>query len=70
MVSKTDVIKKKYDFSAGKYFAPKIELTSYTNEEFNGRISVISNELKNLIEESNKCNNNILEQLEHLKYDL
>lgn len=70
VVSKTDVIKKKYDFSAGKYFAPKIELTSYTNEEFNGKISVIRNELKNLMEESNKCNNNILEQLERLKYDL
>lgn len=70
VVTKADVIKKKYDFSAGKYFAPKIELTSYSNEEFNTSINAISSELRNLISESNACNDNILKQLESLKYDI
>lgn len=70
VVTKADVIKKKYDFSAGKYFAPKIELMSYSNEEFNKKINVISSELRSLIKETNECNDNIFKQLESLKYDI
>ena len=61
---------KKLSFSAGQYFEVKIEYVELTQEEFNSRMTEYADTLKELFAEGNKLQNEILEQLKRVQYDL
>lgn len=60
---------KEYSFSAGQYFDIKIEYVDITEDEFNRRVSNYRALLKEQFEASHKQEEDILKQLESLKYE-
>ncbi len=68
-VSFDDIAAKNYSFSAGQYFDVKIEYVDITPEEFEEKISGIKANLKNYFTLSKALEDDILKQLEGLKYE-
>ena len=64
-----EIKKKNYSLSAGQYFEIKIKYTDISEEEFNKRIADFSNELENLLVESNEIGQTIKESLKKVKYE-
>jgi len=71
VIAKLDEIERRnYSFSAGQYFETTIEYVELTNEEFQKKIDNDKKVLKELFDEADKYNKNILLSLEELKYDI
>ena len=70
MVELDEIEKKNYSFSAGQYFETQIEYLNLTQEEFQKKIDNDKKLLKELFNEDDKYNKNILISLEGLKYDI
>ncbi len=68
VVSYDEIAKKNYSFSAGQYFEAKIEHVDITAKEFEDEMNRYKIELINFFEESKKLENDILKQLENIKY--
>ena len=65
-----DQIKEKnYSFSAGQYFDVKIEYIELTQEEFEEKMKEYKANLSTLFEEGKALEDEIINQLEELKYD-
>ena len=65
-----DQIKEKnYSLSAGQYFEVKIEYVELTHEEFKEEMTNYMNSLSNFFSVGVKLENEIMKQLEGLKYE-
>jgi len=69
VVSYDDIKNKNYSFSAGQYFDVKIEYIDITNDEFDKKIKVFKDNLKDCFKESKELEENILQNLTRLKYE-
>lgn len=69
VVDFTDIKEKNYSFSAGQYFDVKIEYVDITAEEFEEKITDIKDNLKDYFKQSKDLEDDILNQLEGLKYE-
>lgn len=65
-----NIKEKNYSFSAGQYFETTIEYVNLTQEEFETKINKDKEVLKELFDEADKYNKDILLSLEELKYDI
>lgn len=65
-----NIKEKNYSFSAGQYFETTIEYVDLTQEEFETKINEDKEILKELFDEADKYNKDILLSLEELKYDI
>ena len=70
LVDYEQIEQKKLSFSAGRYFEVKIEYVELTPEEFDAKMNDYTVELQNLFAEGNKLQQEILEQLKKVRYDL
>ena len=70
LVDYEQIEQKKLSFSAGQYFEVKIEHVELTPEEFDAKMNDYTVELQNLFAEGNKLQQEILEQLKKVRYDL
>ncbi len=70
LVDYEQIEQKKLSFSAGQYFEVKIEYVELTPEEFDAKMNDYTVELQNLFAEGNKLQQEILEQLKKVRYDL
>lgn len=70
LVDYEQIEQKKLSFSAGQYFEVKIEYVELTPEEFDAKMNDYTVELQNLFAEGNKLQQEILEQLKKVQYDL
>lgn len=68
-VSYEDIENKKFSFSAGQYFEVKIEYVELTSKEFAHRMDEFTVRLNTLFTESNRLENEIMVQLERVKYE-
>ena len=68
-VSFEAIKKKKYSISAGQYFDIKIEYVDITAEEFESRMQEHKENLRKMFTESHQLEQEILEQLEKLKFN-
>ncbi|HHU81290.1 MAG TPA: N-6 DNA methylase, partial [Acholeplasmataceae bacterium] len=68
-VTYDQINQKNYSFSAGQYFDVKIEINQLTQDEFESKITEFKNKLNSLFEVSDKLENDIIKQLEDLKYE-
>ena len=65
-----DEIKEKgYSFSAGQYFDIKIDYVDITEEEFKARIASFRQTLTEQFAESHRLENEIMRQLDSLKFN-
>ena len=64
-----EIKEKNYSFSAGQYFEIKVEYKDITAEEFNEQINEYKNKIKELTKNSNDIFDEILNNLEGLKYE-
>lgn len=64
-----EVVEKGYSFSAGQYFDIKIEYVDITEEEFNERVANYQATLTSQFEESHKLEEEILNQLNLIKFN-
>lgn len=69
VVSFDDIKNKKYSLSAGQYFDIKIEYVDITEKEFNARMSQHKQNIRKMFEESHNLENDIMAQLEKLKFN-
>ena len=69
-VTYDEIIAKKCSLAAGQYFDVKIEYVELTPEEFDAKMNDYTVELQNLFAEGNKLQQEILEQLKKVRYDL
>lgn len=69
VVSYDDIKDKNYSFSAGQYFDVKIEYIDITNDEFDKKIKIFKDNLKDCFKESKELEENILHNLTRLKYE-
>ena len=69
VVSFEDITKKKYSFSAGQYFDIKIEYVDITEDEFNQRMVQHKENLRKMFDESHTLEQEIMEQLDKLKFN-
>ena len=69
-VSYDDIKNNNYSLKAGQYFEVKIEYSELSNEEFNKKMEQYSSELQDLFEQGNILQNEIIEQLRKVKYDI
>jgi len=69
VVSFEDIAKKKYSFSAGQYFDIKIEYVDITEDEFNQRMVQHKENLRKMFDESHTLEQEIMEQLDKLKFN-
>lgn len=69
IVSYDDIKDNSYSLSAGQYFDIKMEYLDLTEEEFNNEINKISKELQELFKDGKMLEDNIIEQMENLKYE-
>jgi len=60
---------KNYSFSAGQYFDVKIEYIDITSDEFDKKIKVFKDNLKDYFKESKELEENIFQNLTRLKYE-
>ena len=70
LVDYEQIEQKKLSFSAGQYFEVKIEYVELMPEEFDAKMNDYTVELQNLFAEGNKLQQEILEQLKKVRYDL
>ena len=70
LVSCDDIERKNYSLSAGQYFETTIQYVDLTQEEFATKIEADKRILKELFDEADKYNKEILSSLEELKYDI
>lgn len=68
-VSYDEIKEKGYSLSAGQYFDIKIEYVDITEEEFNKRMEDYKNTLTQQFEESHRLEQEIMKQLESLKFN-
>ncbi|ENY68765.1 Type I restriction modification system N6-adenine DNA methyltransferase (M) subunit, HsdM [Metamycoplasma auris 15026] len=68
LVSYDEISEKNNSLSAGQYFDIKIDYVDITEEEFESQMNEYRKELKQLFDESNELQSEILEQLGKLKY--
>ena len=69
VVTYEDIKTKNYSLSAGQYFEVKIEYVDIIQEDFKYKIENFQSSLNDLFIESNKLENEIINQLKSLKYD-
>lgn len=69
-VNYADIETKKFSFSAGQYFEVKIEYTDITVEEFNTKINEYKKRLKKQFSDGKKLEQNIIELMGRLFYDI
>ena len=69
VVSYEQIKEKGYSLSAGQYFDIKIEYVDITEEEFNKRMEDYKNTLTQQFEESHRLEQEIMRQLDSLKYN-
>jgi len=69
VVSFEDIKNKKYSLSAGQYFDIKIEYVDITEKEFNARMSQHKQNIRKMFEESHNLENDIMAQLEKMKFN-
>lgn len=69
LVDYEQIEQKKLSFSAGQYFEVKIEYVELTPEEFDAKMNDYTVELQNLFAEGNKLQQEILEQLNKVRYE-
>lgn len=69
LVGYDEIKEKGYSLSAGQYFDIKIEYVDITEDEFNKRMSGYKSELKSMFEESHRLEEEIMKQLESLKFN-
>ena len=69
VVSFEDIAKKKYSFSAGQYFDIKIEYVDITEDEFNQLMVQHKENLRKMFDESHTLEQEIMEQLDKLKFN-
>lgn len=69
LVGYDEIKEKGYSLSAGQYFDIKIEYVDITEDEFNKRMSGYKSELKSMFEESHRLEEEIMNQLESLKFN-
>ncbi len=69
LVSYDELKEKNYSFSAGQYFDVKIEYVELTPEEFKTKMDEYQAELDSYFKESEKLQNEIMEQLKKVKYE-
>jgi len=60
---------KKCSLAAGQYFDVKIEYVELTQEEFNSKMADYAASLRNFFEEGNALQEEIMRQLEKIKYE-
>lgn len=68
-VTYDEIKAKNYSLSAGQYFDIKIEYVDITAEEFAGRMNGYRSKLTELFAESHRLENEILQQLDTLKFN-
>ncbi|RXM42680.1 class I SAM-dependent DNA methyltransferase [Flavobacterium sp. YO12] len=69
VVSKEEIVAKNYSFSAGQYFEVKIEYTDITADEFTAKMNSFESNLKVLFAESKILEEEILNNLQSIKYE-
>lgn len=69
VVSYEQIREKNYSFSAGQYFDIKIEYVDINKEEFDSKVEEFKSKLSNLLTESNKLDEDIITNMDSLKYD-
>ncbi|HHX70408.1 MAG TPA: SAM-dependent DNA methyltransferase [Gallicola sp.] len=69
IVAYDEIKEKNYSFSAGQYFDVKIEYIDITSDEFDKKIKVFKDNLKDYFKESKELEENILQNLTRLKYE-
>ena len=69
VVSYEQIKEKNYSFSAGQYFAVKIEYTDITSKEFEFKMDNFNKTLENLFNDSKVLETEIKKQLNSLKYE-
>lgn len=69
IVSYDDIKEKNYSWSAGQYFEVKIEYVELTQEEFKEKMASYMNSLNTFFSDGAKLENEIMKQLEGLKYE-
>ncbi|MDY3344232.1 class I SAM-dependent DNA methyltransferase [Riemerella anatipestifer] len=68
VVTAEEIKTKNYSFSAGQYFEIKIEYVEISAEEFAQKMNDFETTLKNLFEQSNQLDKEILENFKKLKF--
>lgn len=68
-VSYEDIKEKGYSLSAGQYFDIKIDYVDITEEEFNSRMTEYKKTLSKQFAESHRLEEEILKQLEALRFN-
>lgn len=69
VVGYNEIKEKGYSLSAGQYFDIKIDYVDITEEEFNKRMTDYKNTLTQQFEESHRLEQEIMKQLDSLKYN-
>ncbi|PIW37416.1 MAG: SAM-dependent methyltransferase [Candidatus Kerfeldbacteria bacterium CG15_BIG_FIL_POST_REV_8_21_14_020_45_12] len=69
VVSYDEIKEKNYSFSAGQYFAIKIEYTDITKEEFAEKMKGFDENLSTYFKESKELEGEIFQNLNRLKYE-
>lgn len=69
VVTRDEVRKKNYSFSAGQYFEVKIEYVNITPQEFKAKMNTFQFNLNSLFSNSKELENKIQNQLKKLKYE-
>lgn len=70
VVKYKDIEEKNYSFSAGQYFEVKIEYSDISHEEFEAKLEECKKNLSTLFEDSKSLENEIMQKIEGLKYDI
>jgi type I restriction enzyme M protein len=68
-VSYDEIKEKGYSLSAGQYFDIKIDYVDITEEEFNNRMANYKSELKSQFTESHRLEEEIMKQLDNLRFN-
>ena len=69
-VSEAEIIKKKYSFSAGDYMLVKIDYSEISKTEFDKKIELSKQKIKELNDDSKKLDAEINKNLEKINYDI
>jgi len=69
-VKESEIVKKKYSFSAGDYMFVKIKYSELSQNEFDTKIKLSKERLKKINEDSKKLDNEIYKHLDKIKYDI
>jgi type I restriction enzyme M protein len=68
-VSYDEIKEKGYSLSAGQYFDIKIDYVDITEEEFNSRMADYKSNLSEMFAESHRLEEEIMKQLDSLKFN-